>query len=217
DLMLPDMEGYQVMEEIRKRDSEIPIIVYSGKDISPQEERKLKKHANTIIIKNQYSYVRLMDEVKLFLHQIDRHLTNKRQFKIDLHVPDAVLKDKKVLLVDDDVRNIYSLYNFLEKEEMEIVVANDGKEAIEKLKKEEKIDIILMDIMMPEMDGIEATKRIKQMPEYKDVPVIAITAKAMMEDREKCISAGASDYVSKPIDIDKLISLMRVWVYDSKQ
>ncbi|MFW5831574.1 MAG: response regulator, partial [Prolixibacteraceae bacterium] len=216
DLKLPDTDGYQVMEEIRKKDAELPIIVYSGKDIDIQEERKLKKYANTIIIKNDYSYQRLMDEVKLFLHQVDRRLTDKKQFKIDLHVPDTVLKNKKVLLVDDDVRNIYSLYSVLEKEGMKIIVANDGKEAIEKLKEAEKVDIILMDVMMPEMDGIETTKKIKKMPEYRNIPVIAVTAKAMMEDREKCIQAGASDYVSKPIDIEKLVSLMRVWVYDAK-
>jgi CheY-like chemotaxis protein/signal transduction histidine kinase/HAMP domain-containing protein len=215
DLVLPDMEGYDVMEEIREKDIDLPIIVYSGKEISKQEERKLKKYANTIIIKNNYSYVRLMDEVKLFLHQIDKQLADKDHFKIDLHVPDVVLRDRKVLLVDDDVRNIYSLYSFLEKEGMKISVANDGKEAIEKLEQEQHVDIILMDIMMPEMDGIEAIKRIKKMPAFKNVPVIAITAKAMMEDRENCIRAGASDYVSKPINIEKLISLMRVWVYDA--
>ena len=216
DLKLPDTDGYQVMEEIRKKNNEIPIIVYSGKEIDIQEETKLKKYANTIIVKNDYSYQRLMDEVKLFLHQIDYRLTDKKQFKIDLHVPDAVLKNKKVLLVDDDVRNIYSLYSVLEKEGMEIIVANDGKEAIEKLKEAGKVNIILMDIMMPEMDGIEATKRIKNMPEFRSIPVIAVTAKAMKEDREKCIQAGASDYISKPIDVEKLVSLMRVWVYDAK-
>jgi CheY-like chemotaxis protein len=215
DLVLPDMDGYKVMEEIRKNDSNLPIIVYSGKEITRQEERKLKKYANTIIIKNNYSYVRLMDEVKLFLRQVDKQFADKDHFKIDLHVPDIVLKNKKVLLVDDDVRNIYSLYSFLEKEGMKITVANDGKEAIEKLKQENHIDIILMDIMMPEMDGIEAITRIKNMPGFDKVPIIAVTAKAMKEDREKCIRAGASDYVSKPINIEKLISLMRVWVYDA--
>ncbi len=217
DLVLPDMDGYDVMESIRETDRNLPIIVYSGKEINQQEERKLRKYANTIIIKNNYSYVRLMDEVKLFLNQVDKQLADKDHFKIDLHIPDEVLRNRKVLLVDDDVRNIYSLYRFLEKEGMKIIVANDGKEAIEKLEQEQHVDIILMDIMMPEMDGIEAIKRIKKMHGFENVPIIAITAKAMMEDREHCIRAGASDYVSKPIIIEKLISLMRVWVYDATQ
>lgn len=215
DLMLPDMDGYDVMEDIRKKDKNIPIIIYSGKEITQKEETKLKKYANTIIIKNSFSYARLLDEVKLFLHQVNLHLTDRQQYKIDLHVPSNVLRNKKVLLVDDDARNIYSLYSFLEKEGMDIIVANDGREAVECLKNEDTIDIVLMDIMMPGMDGIEATKTIRKMKKYSSIPIIAITAKAMKEDRENCIKAGASDYVSKPVNIEKLISLMRVWIYDA--
>jgi CheY-like chemotaxis protein len=186
-----------------------------------EEEKKLRKYANTVIIKNEFSYLRLMDEVKLFLQKVNANLTLKGEkdpasatSSTDLHVPGEVLQNKKVLIVDDDVRNIYSLYTVLERQGMQITIANDGKEALEKLKEEKDMDIVLMDTMMPEMDGIECTKRIRQQSQFKSLPVIALTAKAMKGDREKCLEAGASDYISKPLDIDKLLSLMRVWVYD---
>jgi CheY-like chemotaxis protein len=223
DLKLPDMEGYAVMENIRATigAEDLPIIIYSGKDLSMEEEKKLRKYANTVIIKNEFSYLRLMDEVKLFLQKVNANLTLKGEkdpasatSSTDLHVPGEVLQNKKVLIVDDDVRNIYSLYTVLERQGMQITIANDGKEALEKLKEEKDTDIVLMDTMMPEMDGIECTKRIRQQSQFKSLPVIALTAKAMKGDREKCLEAGASDYISKPLDIDKLLSLMRVWVYD---
>jgi CheY-like chemotaxis protein len=218
DLMLPDMDGFKVMEEIRsgKFNAHLPIIVYSGKDLQEQEEIKLKKYANTIIIKNEYSYLRLKDEVKLFLHRMSEKLSGKDEMRLNLHVPKRVLQDKKVLIVDDDVRNIYSLFNVMDHEGMEVVVANDGKEALQKLDESNDIDIVLMDIMMPEMDGIECIRRIRKMAGFKDLPIIALTAKAMKGDKEKCLEAGASDYISKPVDTEKLISLMRVWVYDRK-
>jgi CheY-like chemotaxis protein/signal transduction histidine kinase len=223
DLKLPDMEGYQVMEKIRATigAEDLPIIIYSGKDLSMEEENKLLRYANTVIIKNEFSYLRLMDEVKLFLQKVNENLRGKGEKDsasaippTDLHVPGEVLQHKKVLIVDDDVRNIYSLYTVLERQGMQIVIANDGKEALEKLQEEKDMDIVLMDTMMPEMDGIECTKRIRQQNQFKSLPVIALTAKAMKGDREKCMEAGASDYISKPLDIDKLLSLMRVWVYD---
>ncbi len=218
DLMLPDMDGYQVMEKIRVLQDQkgLPIIIYSGKDLSEQEEIKIKKYANTIIIKNEYSYLRLMDEVKLFLLRMNELLTEKKDGARELHIASNILKGKKVLLVDDDMRNIYSLYNALEQQGMEVVVAHDGKEALQKLEEEINVDIVLMDIMMPEMDGIECTQKIRLIEDYKDLPVIALTAKAMKGDKEKCIQAGASDYLSKPVDMERLISLMRVWVYDRK-
>jgi CheY-like chemotaxis protein/nitrogen-specific signal transduction histidine kinase len=217
DLMLPDMGGFDIMEKIRsdKANSTLPIIVYSGKDLKEAEEKKLKKYANTIIIKNEYSYIRLMDEVRLFLNKMSEKLFENDRLP-DLHLPETVLEGKKVLVVDDDVRNIYSLYNALENQGMNIVVASDGKEALQKLKENSGFDIILMDIMMPEMDGIECTKRIRAISDFQDIPIIALTAKAMKEDKEKCLDAGASDYVSKPVIMEKLISLMRVWVYDRK-
>lgn len=223
DLKLPDMEGYAVMEHIRAsiKGEDLPIIIYSGKDLSMEEETKLKKYANTVIIKNEFSYLRLMDEVKLFLMKVQEKIQGKQDKNmalvdtpLDVHVPGEVLHNKKVLIVDDDVRNIYSLYTVLERQGMQIVIANDGKEALQKLQEEKGMDIVLMDTMMPEMDGIECTRRIRQQNQFKGLPVIALTAKAMKGDREKCLEAGASDYISKPLDIEKLLSLMRVWVYD---
>jgi CheY-like chemotaxis protein len=223
DLKLPDLEGYAVMEKIRAtiQGEDLPIIIYSGKDLSMEEENKLRKYANTVIIKNEFSYLRLMDEVKLFLQKVHEKIHAKQDkstapvdASMELHVPGEVLQNKKVLIVDDDVRNIYSLYTVLERQGMQIVIANDGKEALQKLQEEIEIDIVLMDTMMPEMDGIECTRRIRQQNQFKALPVIALTAKAMKGDREKCLEAGASDYISKPLDIEKLLSLMRVWVYD---
>jgi CheY-like chemotaxis protein/signal transduction histidine kinase/methyl-accepting chemotaxis protein len=217
DLMLPDMGGLDVMEKIRsdKANAQLPIIIYSGKDLKEDEEKKLKKYANTIIIKNEYSYIRLMDEVRLFLNKMSEKLFENGG-KPDLHLPETVLEGKKVLVVDDDMRNIYSLYNALEYQGMDIVVANDGKEALQKLNENGGFDIVLMDIMMPEMDGIECIQRIRTIRDFQDLPIIALTAKAMKEDKEKCLDAGASDYVSKPVNMEQLISLMRVWVYDRK-
>ncbi|TPE44230.1 response regulator [Pontibacter mangrovi] len=217
DLNLPGMKGYDWMKKIKSQTglSDIPIIIYSGKDLSSEEETQLKEFANTIIIKNEYSYLRLLDEVQLFLHKVNQKLPQGKEFKMKLHVPEEVLRGKKVLVVDDDVRNIYSLSSLLELHGMEVVAAYDGKEALDKLGAEEGIDMVLMDVMMPEMDGIEATKRIRAISRYKQLPIIALTAKAMKEDREKCIEAGASDYIPKPVDTDKLLTLMRVWLYEA--
>jgi CheY-like chemotaxis protein len=213
DLNLPDTGGYELMENIRVSGRNLPIIIYSGKDLTEDEEFRLKKYANTIIIKNQFSYIRLLDEVQLFLHKINDKLPGEQEFKMKLHIPEEVLKDKKVLVVDDDVRNVYSLYNLLEQYQMKIVVANDGKEALEKVETENGLDIILMDMMMPEMDGAEAIRQIRKNPALARLPIIALTAKAMKGDKERCIEAGASDYISKPIDVSKLLALMRVWLY----
>ncbi|TXK48751.1 response regulator [Pontibacter qinzhouensis] len=216
DLNLPGMKGYEFMRAIKSKEglASIPIVVYSGKDLSEEEETKLKEFANTIIIKNEYSYLRLLDEVQLFLHKVNQKLPLGNEFKMKLHVPEQILKDRKILVVDDDVRNVYSLSSLLELHGMEAVVAYDGKEALQKLETETDVDMVLMDIMMPEMDGIEAIKRIRKNTKHKRMPIIALTAKAMKEDKEKCIKAGASDYIPKPIDTDKLLTLMRVWLYE---
>ncbi|GGG04528.1 response regulator [Pontibacter amylolyticus] len=217
DLNLPGMKGYDWMKKIKSQTKlgDIPIIIYSGKDLSEEEETKLKEFANTIIIKNEYSYLRLLDEVQLFLHKVNQKLPPGNEFKMKLHVPEEVLRGKKILVVDDDVRNIYSLSSLLELHGMQVVAAYDGKEALEKLDTETGIDMVLMDVMMPEMDGIEATKRIRADLRFKQLPIISLTAKAMKEDREKCIEAGASDYIPKPVDTDKLLTLMRVWLYEA--
>ncbi len=216
DLLLPGIDGYKVMQDLRKSHKNIPIIVYSGKNLTGDEERKLKKFANTIIIKNEYSFTRLMDEVQLFLNNIQDKLIGENKGSSEFLFPGEILKHKKILLVDDDIRNIYSLYNIFEKEGMVIEVANDGQEAIKKLMEIKDIDIILMDIMMPKLDGIQAIREIRKLKTGKHVPIIALTAKAMKEEREKCIGAGASDFLTKPINIEKLVTLMKVWVYDQK-
>ncbi len=217
DLNLPGMKGYEWMEKIRSQQplAQIPIIIYSGKDLSDEEEKKLKRFANTVIIKNEYSYLRLLDEVQLFLHKVNQKLPLGNDFRMKLHVPEEILQGKKVLVVDDDVRNVYSLSSLLELHGINIVAAYDGKEALSKLESEPGIDMVLMDVMMPEMDGIEAITRIRQNPQFRKLPVIALTAKAMKEDREKCIQAGASDYIPKPVDTEKLLTLMRVWLYEA--
>jgi CheY-like chemotaxis protein len=216
DLNLPGMKGQEWLQKIRAKKglADIPIIIYSGKDLSEGEENSLKRFANTVIIKNEHSYLRLLDEVQLFLHKVNQKLPLGNDFKMKLHVPEEILKNKRVLLADDDVRNVYSICSLLEMQGMEIVVAYNGQEALDKLGSEQNIDLVLMDVMMPEMDGIEAIKRIRQHHKYRKLPIIALTAKAMKEDRDKCIAAGASDYIPKPVDTEKLLSLMRVWLYE---
>lgn len=218
DLNLPDLAGFDVLEKLSKDKNlkEIPVIIYSGRDITSEEEFKLKKHAKAIILKTDFSYTRLLEEVKLFLYKVQEKLPQKKSDNARIYRAEEVLQGKKLLIVDDDVRNIYSLVNVFEDQEMEIVVANDGHEALRKLEQHNDVDIILMDIMMPEMDGIECTKLIREQSQFQNVPIIALTAKAMKGDREKCLAAGASDYISKPVDIDKLLSLMRVWLYEAK-
>src|SRR5690606_19222082 len=204
DLNLPGMKGYDWMKKIRstKGLSEIPIIIYSGKELNESEEIAIKKFANTVIIKNEHSYLRLLDEVQLFLHKINQKLPFGEDYKIRLHNPEEILRGKRVLIVDDDVRNVYSLSSLLELQEMQIFVAYNGREAIEMLNNEDEMDIVLMDVMMPEMDGIEAIQKIRKNSRFKDLPIIALTAKAMKEDRDKCIEAGASDYIPKPVDTE---------------
>ncbi|MBO9699308.1 MAG: response regulator [Sporocytophaga sp.] len=215
DIKLPDYNGYDLLEFIKK-DKDLkgmPVIIYSGKDLSIDEEAKFKRYADTIIIKTEYSYTRLLEEVKLFMHNMGASIEKSSRSSIIQR--DMLLKDKKVLIADDDMRNIYSLTNVLEDQGMHVVVAYDGRQAIDELDANPDTDIILMDIMMPEMDGIDATKSIRSKPEYRNLPIIAITAKAMTGDKEKCIAAGVSDYISKPIELPKLLSLMRVWLYKS--
>jgi len=215
DINLPDIEGFEVLKQIKETAElkNVYVIIYSGKDLSEEELMKYSKYTDRIVIKSGSSYKRLIDELK---HAVTLDVgveSNVKQQPLKLHRTTEALKGKKVLLVDDDMRNIFSLMAVLEQEGMEIVVANNGKQALEKLDENKDTDVILMDIMMPEMDGLECTRRIRNNPEYKDLPVIAVTAKAMKEDREKSIQAGASDYITKPIDNNKLTSLMRVWTY----
>lgn len=216
DLGLPDMSGFDLLEKINATDNlkDTPIIIYTGKDLSREENARLLKFANTIVLKTANSHERLLDETMLFLHRVESKLPKEKQNIIrKLHRTDEVLKNKVVLIVDDDIRNIYSLTNALEEEGMTCLTAENGKDALKVLKENPAVQIILMDIMMPEMDGYEATKAIRSINKFEKLPIIALTAKAMKGDREKCLNVGMSDYVSKPINIEQLLSLIRVWLY----
>lgn len=216
DIGLPDMMDFELLEKIKNNPEKrnIPIIVYTGKDLTREESNRLNKLANTVVLKTANSHERLFDETALFLHRVESNLPKEKQNIIrKLHRTDEILKFKRVLIVDDDIRNIYSLTNFLEEEGMECITAENGLEALLKLKEHENIDIILMDIMMPQMDGFEATIKIRKIKTYSKIPIIALTAKAMKGDREKCMEVGMSDYVAKPVNVGQLLSLMRVWLY----
>ncbi|MEH1783969.1 MAG: response regulator [Nostoc sp.] len=216
DLGLPDMSGFALIEQIKlePRLLKLPIIVYTGKELSRQEETQLRGLAETIIIKNVRSPERLLDETALFLHRVQANLPPpKRQILEQLHQNDPVLANRKILIVDDDLRNIFALTSFLESYQMQVLFAENGRDGIEKLQTNPDINIVLMDIMMPEMDGYETTRAIRQQQQFRSLPIIALTAKAMPGDKEKCIEAGASDYITKPVDTEQLLSLLRVWLY----
>jgi CheY-like chemotaxis protein/signal transduction histidine kinase/HAMP domain-containing protein len=216
DLLLPDVPGLELLNRIKKLPQlrSLPIIVYTGKDLSKEEEAQLRRLAQTIILKDVRSPERLLDETALFLHRNTANLPEgKREILEKLHRSDALLAGKKVLLVDDDVRNIFAMTSVLERHRMEVIPAESGNEAIGLLEQNPDVDVVLMDIMLPEMDGYETTRQIRANGRFKDLPVIALTAKAMKGDREKCIEAGASDYIAKPVDTDQLLSLLRVWLY----
>lgn len=216
DLMLTDMTGFELLDQIRDDEklNDLPIIIYTGKDLDKKEETRLRKYAESIIIKDVKSPERLLDETTLFLHRVEANLPeDKRKILQKLHNKEELFEGKKILLVDDDVRNVFALSSVLEGYRMNVVYAENGREALEILEEQNDFDLILMDMMMPEMDGYEAMRRIREKPEFAKLPIIALTAKAMKEDRSKCIEAGASDYVKKPIQTDQLLSLMRVWLY----
>jgi HAMP domain-containing protein/CheY-like chemotaxis protein len=216
DLRLPDMSGFDLIEKLQTDLGryDLPIIVYTGKELTRKEELHLKKVADAIIVKEANSPERLLAETALFLHRVEANLPEpKRRMLEKFHRTDPVLAGRKVLVVDDDVRNIFALTSALEAHRMEVVHAENGQEGIDLLKATPDIEAVLMDIMMPEMDGYEAITAIRQLEEFKQLPIIALTAKAMKADRDHCLEVGASDYISKPLDIDQLLSLLRVWLY----
>jgi CheY-like chemotaxis protein/signal transduction histidine kinase/HAMP domain-containing protein len=216
DLGLKEMDGFELLETVKANPQmwDLPIIIYTGKDLSPAEETKLRKFAETIIVKDVKSPERLLDETALFLHRVEAKLPEQKRRMLErLHNADAVFAGKRVLVVDDDVRNIFSLTSMLEDHGMSVSFAENGKDAVALLRERQDFDLVLMDVMMPEMDGYETTRAIRDMPALKSLPIIALTAKAMKGDREKCIAAGASDYITKPVDTEQLLSLMRVWLY----
>ena len=208
--------GIQLLEPLHNEDnlSQIPVIIYADRELTPSEEATLQRCANNLTIKAVRSPERLLDEATLFLHQIEANLSSEKRNMIRMvHDKEAILKNKKVLVVDDDMRNVFALVTVLEDKDMEAVVAQNGHVALALLEKHPDISLVLMDIMMPEMDGYEAMQQIRKQPRYRQLPIIALTAKAMKGDKAKCIEAGANDYISKPVDTDKLISLLRVWLY----
>ena len=216
DLGLPDMSGFELLDRMsaEKDRSMPPVIVYTGKDLTHEEEAGLRKHAESIIIKGVKSEERLLDEVSLFLHKtVSKMAPEKRKMIINLHERDAMLADKTILLVDDDMRNLFALSKILAERGLNVLKAEDGRKALALLESNPEIALVLLDIMMPVMDGYQTARQIRKQPRFYDLPIIALTAKALKEDRNKCIAAGANDYLSKPVDIDRLLSMLRVWLY----
>jgi len=216
DLGLPDMSGFEFIERVKANEAmrDIPIIVYTGRDLTQEEETELKRVTDAIIVKSVNSPEHLLDETALFLHRIEANLPeSKRRMLQQVHQSDPVFVGKRVLVVDDDVRNIFAITSVLERQGMVVSFAENGRKGIEALKASPNVDVVLMDVMMPEMDGYETTREIRKDSRFAALPIIALTAKAMKGDREKCIAAGASDYITKPVDPDALLSLLRIWLY----
>jgi CheY-like chemotaxis protein/signal transduction histidine kinase/HAMP domain-containing protein len=216
DLGLQDMSGFELLERVKADPArhDLPIIIYTGQELDRQQETRLKRYAETIIVKDAKSPERLLDETALFLHRVEARLPEpKRRMLERLHGGDALFAGKRILIVDDDVRNVFSLTSVLEAHAMEVSFAESGADALAHLDAGRPVDLVLMDVMMPEMDGYETTRAIRERAEFRSLPIIALTAKAMKGDRDKCIEAGASDYITKPVDVEQLLSLMRVWLY----
>jgi HAMP domain-containing protein/CheY-like chemotaxis protein/signal transduction histidine kinase len=216
DLRLPDMTGFELLERVQAEPvlREVPVVVFTGKELTAEEEARLKTVAKSIVLKDVQSPERLLDETALFLHRVVSDLPeDKRKVLERLHGSTDVLRRRKVLVVDDDVRNIFALTTVLENQEMEVVSATNGRQAIEIIQNTPDLSVVLMDIMMPEMDGYETMREIRKDSQFRTLPILALTAKAMKGDREKCLQAGASDYIAKPVNTDQLLSLLRVWLY----
>jgi len=216
DLTLPDISGFDLLDLIGKdqRLRDLPIVINTAKELNRKEVAKLKRYAKTIVIKDARSPERLLDETALFLHRSQANLPEaQRRMLEEVHAADAGLAGRKVLIVDDDLRNIFALSSLLERQQMLVSFAENGRDGIEVLERDPSIEIVLMDIMMPEMDGYDTMRAIRRIPKFRSLPIITLTAKAMKGDRDKCIAAGASDYITKPVDVAQLLSLMRVWLH----
>jgi CheY-like chemotaxis protein len=215
DLMLPDASGHELLQKMAEggKFSFPPVIVYTGRSLSRDEEQRLRRYSHSIIIKGAKSPERLLDEVTLFLHRVETALPPAQQQLLrQARQRDTSFENRRILLVEDDVRNVYALSSVLEPLGVHLYIARNGKEALDCLPKHEDIDLVLMDLMMPEMDGLTATREIRKQPKWRKLPIIALTAKAMADDRRNCLDAGANDYIAKPIDVDKLIALCRIWM-----
>ncbi|HVY13564.1 MAG TPA: response regulator, partial [Alphaproteobacteria bacterium] len=215
DLTLPDMNGFEWLERAEKQVSNLPpVIVYTAKELTEEENRKLNRYTGNIIIKGAKSPERLLDEVTLFLHSVESTLSKDQQEMIRMqHNPDKVLKGRTVLLTDDDLRNTFALSKLLKKHGMNVIIADNGQMALDRLKDDASIELVIMDIMMPVMDGYQAMQEIRKLKPFHGLPIIALTARAMPEEQEKCMAAGANDYLTKPVDVERLLTLLRVWLF----
>jgi CheY-like chemotaxis protein len=216
DLRLPDMTGFEVLEELRSDDalSDVPVVVFTGRELTAEEDARLHTMARSIVVKGVESPERLLDETALFLHRVVTELPPEKQRMIErLNSSDEDLVGRTVLLVDDDARNIFALSSVLERRGMQVLTATTGNEAIQLIESTPELAIVLMDIMMPEMDGYETMELIRQNPTFRRLPIIALTAKAMKGDREKCLEAGASDYLAKPVNTEQLLNALRMWLH----
>jgi CheY-like chemotaxis protein len=215
DLSLPDASGVELLQRMATDDTYPfpPIIVYTGRSLTSEEEQSLRRYSDSIIVKGARSPERLLDEVTLFLHQVESELPPERQRMLrEVRDREAVFEGRRILIVEDDVRNVFALSSVLEPKGAKIEIARNGIEALQALDAKPDIDLVLMDVMMPEMDGIQAVREIRRRPELAKLPVIALTAKAMKDDQERCLDAGCNDFVSKPLDVEMLLSLLRVWM-----
>jgi CheY-like chemotaxis protein len=216
DLRLPDMNGIELLEQMQS-DSQLrnlSVVVFTGKELSDAEEQRLRMVAKSVVLKDVRSPERLFDETALFLHRVVADLPpGKRQLLERLHGSNDVLRERKVLVVDDDARNIFALTTVLENQDMEVLSATNGRQAIDLIRETPDLGVVLMDIMMPDMDGYATMREIRRHAEFRTLPILALTAKAMKGDREKCLDAGASDYIAKPVNTEQLLSLLRVWLY----
>ena len=216
DLRLPDMSGFDLLDRIQNQPAlaSMPVVVFTGKELTAQEDARLKTMAKSVVLKDVQSPERLLDETALFLHRVVTNLPEAKQKMLErLHSSNEVLRSRRVLVVDDDVRNIFALTTVLENNDMEVITATNGRQAIDLIQSTDDLSAVLMDIMMPEMDGYETMREIRKSPRFRALPILALTAKAMKGDREKCLEAGASDYIAKPVNTDELLSLLRVWLY----
>jgi CheY-like chemotaxis protein len=216
DLRLPDMTGFELIEKVQADRAlrDLPIVVFTGTELTEDDERKLASVAKSVVLKDVQSPERLFDETALFLHRVVADLPPAKRIMLEsLHRSNEILRGRKVLVVDDDARNIFALTTVLENSEMDVVTSTNGRQAIDLIHQTPDLDVVLMDIMMPGMDGYETMGRIREDHRFRTLPILALTAKAMKGDREKCLQAGASDYIAKPVNTDQLLSLLRVWLY----